>query len=839
MRPLRLLLSLSTSLVAVTLLVYIAFAAPQDEEFERTSVSPAEGNFKSFFSFTSPGSLFPPSAIISLTDDNSTFFLARPAAFGPALPNNGLSGPLWIGSGFGDDTMGKGELGCGDVAGWHDGSDGLLSTVKPTTDIKTKTKGTSLDKDVAPSEGIYRDKKVDTLQEAAVNDGTDDHLWPDTLKTYTPPNIDHADIQSIQESAEMAGKVALLKRGGCGFLAKVQWAQRRGATAVIVGDDVRGGALVRMYAKGDTSNITIPSLFTSHTTAHLLSSLLPSERLIDESKLGDKAKAGHAESGKGMDQETGNKQNSKAWSTLTKGNRKSTQPASRGGQNELASAKETAPKETGWLHSFLSSIGFGGGEDTLPKAGSRRIPNSGDHDWVQVGDWDDDQEPIKTKSALPSPASTLGLDAFIIGEQDWRDPDLLPLPSSTNEPRKATSSSPAVVKRGDNVLPGSGEYTRTTGADFKHRTWWSRWSGSGTETPPKARTKPAKIRSVTSITSPDLKKVQTTSIEPASHQGLWVTLTPTNVSTSPFFDTLLVLVVSPLVTLTVVYALLLLRSRIRRRRWRAPKSVVERLPVRTYQTISETSSSATPHASSPTTPLLQHSPSQPTSSAPQSRSRSDSETPATSSSVQHGSRGREEEKGESGLAAWRRRYGGRQKECVVCLEEYVDGVSQVMSLPCGHEFHADCITPWLVTRRRTCPICKGDVVRSLSQSYHDRLQSPSPTRSARFLDNVDEVQTEVAETRNESASASRPMPIALSPPVEYSPPTGDVEANWSGEDRQQSGRDIPDTRPVELSTSLRDLSSTVSTVIWRGLEAVRSSTGLQRRPLPEDVDRDR
>jgi hypothetical protein len=34
---------------------------------------------------------------------------------------------------------------------------------------------------------------------------------------------------------------------------------------------------------------------------------------------------------------------------------------------------------------------------------------------------------------------------------------------------------------------------------------------------------------------------------------------------------------------------------------------------------------------------------------------------------------------------------GRQKECVVCLEEYVDGVSRVMSLPCGHEFHAECM----------------------------------------------------------------------------------------------------------------------------------------------------
>lgn len=53
--------------------------------------------------------------------------------------------------------------------------------------------------------------------------------------------------------------------------------------------------------------------------------------------------------------------------------------------------------------------------------------------------------------------------------------------------------------------------------------------------------------------------------------------------------------------------------------------------------------------------------------------------------------GNEDEKREAGLAEWRRRYGGRQKECVVCLEEYVDGVSRVMSLPCGHEFHAECM----------------------------------------------------------------------------------------------------------------------------------------------------
>ena len=41
--------------------------------------------------------------------------------------------------------------------------------------------------------------------------------------------------------------------------------------------------------------------------------------------------------------------------------------------------------------------------------------------------------------------------------------------------------------------------------------------------------------------------------DPDMSEGLWITLTPTRMSSSPFVDTLLVLVVSPLVTLTVVY----------------------------------------------------------------------------------------------------------------------------------------------------------------------------------------------------------------------------------------------------------------------------------------------
>ena len=84
-------------------------------------------------------------------------------------------------------------------------------------------------------------------------------------------------------------------------------------------------------------------------------------------------------------------------------------------------------------------------------------------------------------------------------------------------------------------------------------------------------------------------------------------------------------------------------------------------------------------------------------------------------------------------------YGTRMRrvhilECVVCLEDFVEG-DIVITLPCDHEFHEACMylppgnasvlqlltlcgcsTPWLTTRRRLCPICKRDITTTSEDS---------------------------------------------------------------------------------------------------------------------------
>jgi len=775
------------------------------------------------FSFNIPSSLFPPSAIISLTDDNSTFFLARPAAFGPLLPGKGLSGQLWVGSGFGEGglaTGAEGELGCSDIPGWGEGNGAKNQDAAARgSEQKPGKSGTGATNEVPVSqktENTRQNDRGDVAAPPSSNDGTDDHLHHALTDSSASDagasqmygdyvqikQSTHADIQSLQETAEIQGNIVLLSRGGCGFLEKVMWAQRRGAIALIVGDDTRGGNLVTMYARGDTSNVTIPALFTSYTTAHLLSSLIPAHSGPTTS-LGEALKSLSAKLGGQAHADT------QKPATVT-----TTMAATVPSSTSTPVSKESAVVS----HSsggFFRAIGSFFGLCSKHKVSghqedSRRPPSSGNIDWITPASWDKSESLSgSSKNSMNSNRRSSGKvedntnhkklelssedgingDDFVIGVQDWRDPDLM-LPKGSNLPTPSTSvsgkesaktsapdtdtGSPSNLLRGGSITPGSGEYQSidkstgnvrdadaetaedtNAGSGSSGKGWFSSHFGWGDEQKEPAHPSQTAIQSAATMNQKSQNAASSSSpatIMSSEHQGLWVTLTPTSMSTSPFFDTLLVLVISPLLTLTVVYALLLLRSRIRRRRWRAPKSVVERLPVRTYHTIARTSSSSSsssprspsPGTVSPTSPLLGHERRSNNSRPPRSRSQTVAGVLTESSS----SPPKEEKSAslQSGSMLWRRKYTGRQVECVVCLEEYVDGQSRVMSLPCGHEFHAECITPWLTTRRRTCPICKGDVVRSMA---HDQSSDPN---------SQDDAPTDL-HSRNEDASAA-PLLIA-------------------------------------------------------------------------------
>ena len=48
-----------------------------------------------------------------------------------------------------------------------------------------------------------------------------------------------------------------------------------------------------------------------------------------------------------------------------------------------------------------------------------------------------------------------------------------------------------------------------------------------------------------------------------------------------------------------------------------------------------------------------------------------------------------------------------KEQCAICVSEYLVN-DEIVTLPCSHEFHWQCVKPWLL-QHRSCPICRFQI----------------------------------------------------------------------------------------------------------------------------------
>ncbi|KAI9037979.1 RING-H2 finger protein [Aspergillus affinis] len=64
--------------------------------------------------------------------------------------------------------------------------------------------------------------------------------------------------------------------------------------------------------------------------------------------------------------------------------------------------------------------------------------------------------------------------------------------------------------------------------------------------------------------------------------------------------------------------------------------------------------------------------------------------------------------------------------CPICTDDFVKG-QDLRVLPCNHQFHPDCIDPWLVNVSGTCPLCRIDLHPTQAEGEHEAGEGDEST----------------------------------------------------------------------------------------------------------------
>ena len=99
-----------------------------------------------------------------------------------------------------------------------------------------------------------------------------------------------------------------------------------------------------------------------------------------------------------------------------------------------------------------------------------------------------------------------------------------------------------------------------------------------------------------------------------------------------------------------------------------------------------------------------------------------------------------------------------QSTCAICLEDFVNNMTIIRQLPCGHIFHPGCVDDFLRKKSSLCPMCKVSV---LPRGYCPANLSVATIRRERMVGRMRErvdVPSDVDETgRAWPMTESRPM----------------------------------------------------------------------------------